>query len=69
MLTLDNNHGIPTGVNTRQKLVLVFLKQNLMIVVNYDSGQDDDVDYVSIVNENISYLVDILKKSLVIDGS
>jgi hypothetical protein len=67
---VNTNHGIPIGVITSPKILIAFLKRNILVVISYDSYcSDSDTDYIREVNEDILYVSDILKKSLRLVGA
>jgi hypothetical protein len=59
---MDTNHGVPTGhIVNHPEILIAFLKRNLLIVVSYISYRNEG-DYVQQINEDISYISDLLRK-------
>ena len=56
----DYNHGIPCGIVTSPKITVVFLKNNLLILVSYTGYRYYD-NYVKEMNEDIAYVGELLK--------
>ncbi len=59
----NTNHGIPCGIIDTPRILLGFVNKNLVIIVSYDSYENQN-NYIAQINEDVKTTASLLSKSL-----